>query len=81
MHKYLIAGMVVALTSTGCFAAEEFYVVKDSEGRGCEITRDKPDAANMIGTKSYASRQDAKDAKRAAPECADTAQKGGGAQQ
>jgi hypothetical protein len=81
MRKYFIAGVVVALTSTSCLAAQEFYVVKDPKGRGCEITSDKPDAANIIGTKSYASRQDAKDAKRAAPECADAAQKGGGAPQ
>jgi hypothetical protein len=79
MYKYFIAGVIVAMTSTNCLAASEFYVVKEAKGRGCDITQKKPeDASNIVGTKTYASRQEAKDAKRAAPECVDTTEKGGG---
>jgi hypothetical protein len=74
MYKYVLAAVFFVSTSAVCFAAQEFYVVIDQKGRGCEIERDKPDGTTkvMVGTSSYPTRADAKAAKRAAPECADT---------
>jgi hypothetical protein len=72
MRKHLVAAVIVVLSGTGSMAGQEFYVVKESKGRGCEIKAEKPDAASMVGTKSYATREEAKNAKRAAPECAES---------
>jgi hypothetical protein len=71
MHKYITAAVFVASTSTSCLAAEEFYVVQDAKTKDCTIQAKKPDgtAEIMIGTSSYATRDEAKTAKKAAPEC------------
>jgi hypothetical protein len=74
MYKYVLAAAFFVSTSAVCFAAQEFYVVTDQKGHGCEINHEKPDGVTkiMVGTSSYSTRADAKAAKRAAPECADT---------
>ncbi len=70
MYKYILAAVLVASASTA-MAAQEFYVAQDPKKKGCEIEHQKPDgvAKIMIGTASYATRAEAKAAKRAAPEC------------
>jgi hypothetical protein len=72
MHKYVNAAVFIALTSTSCLAAEEFYVAKDAKTKNCGIDTTKPDGTTkiMIGTSSYATRDEAKTAKKVAPECA-----------
>jgi hypothetical protein len=71
MYKYVLAAALVASTSTACLAAQEFYLVQDAKTKGCDIVREKPDGVTniMIGTSSYATRPEAKAAKKAAPEC------------
>jgi hypothetical protein len=71
MHKYVIAAVFVALTSTTCLAAREFYIVKDVKSKDCNVETEKPDgtAKIMIGTSSYAKMDEAKAAMNAAPEC------------
>ena len=71
MHKYIIAAVFVASTSTSCLAAEEFYVVRDAKTKECKVETKKPDgtAEIMIGTSSYAKKDEAKAAMKAAPEC------------
>ena len=71
MYKYILAVAFVASTSAVCLAAQEFFVAQDAKTKGCEIMHQKPDGVGkiMIGTSSYATRPEAKAAKKAAPEC------------
>jgi hypothetical protein len=71
MSKYALAVVFVATASSACFAAEQFYVYQDSSTKKCKITTEKPDgvAKITIGTSAYATREEAKTAKHAAPQC------------
>ena len=70
MYKYILAVVFVASASTACLAAQEFYVVQDAKTKDCQVEHEKPDGVQkiMIGT-AYATRAEAKTAKKAAPEC------------
>jgi hypothetical protein len=71
MFKYALTVVFIAAVSTECLAAEEFYVFQDSETKKCKIATERPDGVKkiMIGTSSYTTREQAKAAKHAAPEC------------
>jgi len=71
MHKFLVAALVVLNISTPCLAAAEFWVAHDPVAKDCQIVRKKPDGKTliMLGTSSYPTRDAAKAAKRATPEC------------
>jgi hypothetical protein len=71
MSKYALTVIFIAAASPACLAAEEFYVFQDSETKKCKIMTEKPDGVKtiMIGTSSYTTREQAKAAKQAAPEC------------
>jgi len=72
MHKYIIAVVFVASTSTSCLAAQEFYVAQDAKTKNCKVQTQKPDGTTeiMIGTSTYATKEEAKTAEKAAHECA-----------
>ena len=71
MYKFVLAVAVIALTSTACLAAQEFYVAQDAKTKKCKVAGEKPDGVQkiMIGTSSYSTIDEAKAAKHAAPEC------------
>ena len=71
MRRYLVAAAVAVSFSVPCLAADEFYVGQDPVAKDCKIVREKPDGKTliMLGTSSYPTRDAAKAAKKAAPEC------------
>jgi hypothetical protein len=71
MYKYLLLAVFLASTCISSWAAQEFYVAL-SPKEGCKIVNEKPDGtkAIMVGSAPYATREEAKTAKKAAPECA-----------
>jgi hypothetical protein len=73
MYKYVVAALLVVLVPTTCLAAGPYYVARDTSIKGvkCKVVEEKPDGVKMlmVGTATYATRQEAKSAKKAAPEC------------
>jgi hypothetical protein len=74
MRIYLLAFSVAAFASPAL--AAEFYLVQNVTDKTCSIETSKPDGTTlvMIGTSSYASKQEAKAAKKAAVEAGQCAQ-------
>ena len=70
MLKYVVATVVLLSFATPALA-EEWYVVQDPKSKKCDETQKKPDGQTqvMIGTAVYASKVEAKAAKKAAAEC------------
>ena len=69
MKKYLVAAaLIVSFAAPGL--ADEFWVGKNPKTGDCDIFDVKPDGIErlIIGA-AYASRTEAKDARRQAPEC------------
>ena len=66
-----IAIAAVLITIATPALAEEFYVGQEPESKRCKIVTEKPDGQSMImiGTESYATKEDAKAAKKASSEC------------
>jgi hypothetical protein len=66
MRVYLLACSVVAFASPAL--AAEFYLVQNAADKTCTIETKKPDGTTMvmIGTSGYASKEEAKAAKKAA---------------
>jgi hypothetical protein len=70
MKVRLLAASLVAFITSAAMAAEEFYVVQNPDTGNCKISNKKDDGKNiMIGTSSYPTAEEAKAAKKAAPEC------------
>ena len=71
MSRCVVAVAAFLSFSPPCLAAAEFYVGQDPVAKDCKIVREKPDGKTlvMIGTSSYPTRDAAKAAKKAAPEC------------
>jgi len=69
MQKYLVAALLVLGTSPTL--ASEFYVARNPSTKDCKIVKSNPDGTTMtmVGPSSYVTRDDAKAAKEAAPEC------------
>lgn len=67
--RIVIAAVLIAIATPAL--AEEFYVGQDPESKRCKIVTEKPDGQSMImiGTESYATKEDAKAARKAAAEC------------
>jgi len=64
MKAYLVfVGVVTFIMSPAL--AKEFWVAKEPETKKCEIVKEKPDGQTkiMIGTLSYATKEEAKDAR------------------
>lgn len=70
MQKYLVVAALLSLFATPVLAAE-FYVAQDPTTKKCKVVEEKPDGKSMvtIGAGAYATRDEAKAAKRAAAEC------------
>jgi hypothetical protein len=70
MYRLIIAVAIVMAFPSVVFAAE-YFVAQDPATKGCKITDTKPDGSTaiMIGTSSYATKDEAKAARRAATEC------------
>jgi hypothetical protein len=70
MKSHLLAASLMPLLFTAALAAEEFYVVQNPKTGSCKISNKKDDGQHiMIGTASYATANEAKAAKNAAPQC------------
>ena len=70
MSKRIVVAAVLIAIATPALA-EEFYVGQDPENKRCKVVTEKPDGQTMvmIGTESYATKEDAKAAKKASPDC------------
>ena len=66
MSRYLSVAVLLLIASPAL--AAEFYVVKDAANETCSITDQKPDGTKlvMVGTQAYATKEEAKAAKKAA---------------
>jgi hypothetical protein len=70
MKTYLLAAGLTALLIVPAIAAEEFFVVQNPETGNCKVSNHKDDGQlKLIGTGGYATAEEAKKAKAAAPEC------------
>ena len=70
MKIYLVVAGLMALLVGPALAAEEFFVVQNPETGSCKVSNKKDDGKNkLIGTTGYATADEAKAAKKAAPEC------------
>lgn len=71
MYRYAVAAVLIVSFSAACLAADEYFVAQDPTTKKCKTTRKKPDGKTMImiGTSSYKTNDEAKAAKKAAPEC------------
>ena len=67
--RIAIAAVLIAIATPAL--AEEFYLGQDPETKRCKIVTEKPDGQSliMIGTESYATKDDAKAARKASAEC------------
>jgi hypothetical protein len=70
MSKRIVLAAVLIAIATPALA-EEFYVGQEPETKRCKIVTEKPDGQSMvmIGTDAYATKEEAKAAKKAAAEC------------
>ena len=70
MSKSVVFAAVLIAIATPALAAE-FYVGQDPESKRCKVVEEKPDGQTMImiGTEAYATKEEAKAAKKAAAEC------------
>jgi hypothetical protein len=70
MQKFVVAAALLSLFVTPA-AAAEFYVAQDPATKKCKIVEEKPDGKTMvmIGAGAYATKDEAKAARRAAAEC------------
>ena len=70
MQKIMVvAGLLMSVVSPAL--AAEFYLAQDPSTKKCKILDAKPDGTTMImlGTSSYATREEAKAAKKTFAEC------------
>ena len=70
MQKYIVAAALLSMFVTPALAAE-FYVAQDPSTKKCKVVEEKPDGKTsiMIGTTSYARKDEAMDARNASAEC------------
>jgi hypothetical protein len=70
MSKQVVFAAVLIAIATPALAAE-FYVGQDPASKRCKVVEEKPDGQTwiMIGTEAYATKEEAKEAKKAAAEC------------
>jgi len=65
----IVAGL--AMFAASPVLAAEYYVAKHQSKNKCKIVEEKPDGKTMVmvGTSSYATKEQARAAKKAAQEC------------
>lgn len=71
MTRALLVAALVLFGANTVLAADTFYVAKDKAANKCKIVKSEPDGEKliMVGTASYATKDEAKAAKKAAAEC------------
>jgi septal ring-binding cell division protein DamX len=72
MTRVLLIAVLTVFSATTAFAADTFYVAKDAKkDNQCRVIKKEPDGERfvMVGTTSYATKAEAKAARKAAPEC------------
>ena len=71
MTRALTIATLILVSATSAFAADQFYVAKDHATNKCKIVKAKPtnDKLILVGTESYATKDAAKAARKAADEC------------
>lgn len=71
MTKALTIAILILVSTTSVFAADQFYIAKDQVTNKCKIVKAKPknDKLILVGTESYATKDAAKAARKAADEC------------
>ena len=69
MQKVALFGVLMLAASPAL--AAEFFVAQDATNKKCNVVTTKPDGTHqiMIGTQSYATKDEARAARKAAPEC------------
>jgi hypothetical protein len=69
MLKYVVAATLIAVATPAL--AAEFYVVQDPTTKKCKIVEEKPDGKTMVmvSTEAYATKEEAKAAKKANADC------------
>lgn len=74
MTRSLIIAALILASISSAFSAEVYYVAKDQTTNKCKIVKSKPknEKLILIGTDSYASKDEAKAARKAAAECKKT---------
>jgi hypothetical protein len=67
--RIAIAAVLIAIATPAL--AEEFFVGQNPESKTCKIVTEKPDGQTliMIGTVSYATKEEARAARKASAEC------------
>jgi hypothetical protein len=70
MPKYIVFAAVLMAVATPALAAE-FYIAQDPTTKECTVIEEKPDGQTkvMMGTKVYATKEEAKAARKANPDC------------
>lgn len=71
MTRALIITALILVSTTSAFSADQFYIAKDTTTNKCKIVKAKPTGEKLIliGTDSYATKDEAKAARKAAAEC------------
>ena len=71
MTKAMIIAATILVSTTSAFSADTYYVAKDQTTNKCMIVKAKPEGEKLIpiGTESYATKDAARAAKKAAAEC------------
>ena len=74
MTRSLIIAALILASISSAFSAETYYVSKDQTTNKCKIVKSKPknEKLILIGTDSYATKDEAKAARKAAAECKKT---------
>ena len=71
MPKYVVVVAATLITFATPALAAEYYVVQDQATKECEVGKYKPDGQTwvLVDTKAYATKEEAKAARKAAAEC------------
>ena len=70
MPKYVVIAALLMSVATPALAAE-YYIGQDPTTKKCKVVTEKPDGQTlvMIGTETYATKEEAKAARRGIAEC------------
>jgi hypothetical protein len=70
MPRYVFVAALLMIVATPALAVE-YYVVQDPTTKKCSVVKEKPDGKTMVmvGTEAYATKEEAKAAKKANADC------------
>jgi hypothetical protein len=64
MPRFVVAAALLAISSPAL--AAEYYLAKDPTTQACSVTTEKPDGTKLVIVGTYATKDEAKAAKKAA---------------